>query len=58
MAQEIRLDLMESHTQCLQQLNELDESCLFSLQCTVVIQQQRARWHDNHIKKKSFQKGD
>jgi hypothetical protein len=58
MAQEIGLDLTEAHTQRLQQLNELDEARLFSLQCTTVIQQQRASWHDKHIKKKSFQKGD
>jgi hypothetical protein len=31
---------------------------IFHLQSTVVIQQQRANWHDKHIKKKSFQKGD
>jgi hypothetical protein len=58
MAQEIGLDLTEAHMQRLQQLNELDEAHLFSLQRTTVIQQQRARWHDKHIKKKSFQKGD
>ena len=31
MAQEIGLDLTEEYTQRLQQLNELDEACLFSL---------------------------
>jgi hypothetical protein len=54
MAQKIGLDLTEAHTQRLQELNELDEACLVSLQRTTVIQQQRASWHDKHIKKKSF----
>jgi hypothetical protein len=58
MAQEIGLDLTEAHKQCLQQLNELEEACLSTLEHTVVIQQQRANWHDKHIKNKSFQKGD
>jgi hypothetical protein len=58
MAQEIGLDLTEAHKQCLQQLNELDEACMSTLQRTTVIQQQRASWHDKHIKKKYFQKGD
>jgi hypothetical protein len=49
---------MEAHTQCLQQLNELYEAHMFSLQRTIIIQQQRASWNDKHIKRKSFQKGD
>jgi hypothetical protein len=58
MAQEIGLDLTEAHKQRLQQLNELDEARMSALERTTVIQQQRANWHDKHIKKKSFQKGD
>jgi hypothetical protein len=58
MAQEIGLDLTEAHKQCLQQLNELDEARMSTLEHTAVIQQQRENWHDKHIKKKSFQKGD
>jgi hypothetical protein len=58
MAQEIGLDLTTTHKQCLQQLNELDEACLSVVECTTVIQQQRVAWHDKHIKKKSFKKGD
>jgi len=47
MAQEIGLDLTEAHKQCLEQLNELDEACLFALQHTTFIQKQRASWHNN-----------
>jgi hypothetical protein len=36
----------------------LDEACLSVVEHTTVIQQQRVTWHDKHIKKKSFKKGD
>jgi hypothetical protein len=36
----------------------LDEACLSVVDRTVVIQRQRETWHDKHIKKKSFKKGD
>jgi hypothetical protein len=39
MAQEIGLDLTKAHKQCLQKLNELDESHLFVVDCTTIIQQ-------------------
>jgi hypothetical protein len=58
MAQEIGLDLTTAHKQGLQQLNELDEACLSFVECTIVIQQQRAAWHGKHMKKKSFKKVD
>jgi hypothetical protein len=58
MAQEIRLDLTKEHKQCLQQLNELDEARLSTVEHTTIIQQQRMTWHDKNIKKKSFKKGD
>jgi hypothetical protein len=58
MAQEIRLDLTKEHKQHLQQLNELDESRLSAVERTTVIQKQRMTWHDNHIYKKLFKKGD
>jgi hypothetical protein len=58
MAQEIGLDLTTTHKQCLQQLNELDEARLSVVECIVFIQKQRAAWHNKHIKKKSFKKGD
>jgi outer membrane phospholipase A len=42
----------------LQQLSELDEKHLDAIHQTIVIQQQRTKWHDRVIKKKLFQKGD
>ena len=57
-AQEVGLDLTEAQTKRLQQINELDEARLLALQWTAIIQQQRGKWHDNLIKKKTFQKGD
>lgn len=36
----------------------MDEMCLSTLQCIDIVQQQRAKWHDHFIKKKTFQKGD
>ena len=58
MAQEIGLDLTKAHKQCLQRLNELDEACVSALKHTTIIQQQRLSWHDKHIEKKLFKKGD
>ena len=56
--QEVGLDLIEAQTKHLQQINELDEARFLSLQQTAIIQQQREKWHDSLIKKKTFQKGD
>jgi hypothetical protein len=58
MAQEIGLNLTEEHKQCLKRLNELDEARLSIVECTAVIQRHRSTWHNKHIKKKSFKKGD
>ena len=52
------LDLTEAQARRIQQINELDEIKLLALQRTMIIQQQWAKWHDNLIKKKVFQKGD
>jgi hypothetical protein len=58
MAQEIGLDLTKAHKHRLQQLNELDESRMSIVERTTIIQQHRTTWHDKHIKKQSFKKGD
>jgi hypothetical protein len=58
MAKEIGLDLTKAHKQRLQQLKELDEACMYVVEHMTIIQQQRTTWHDKHIKKKSFKKGD
>eukprot|EP00253_Pinus_taeda_P018125 PITA_18125 len=42
----------------LQQLQELDEKRLEAVHQTMMIQQQRSRWHDRTIKQKQFQKGN
>jgi hypothetical protein len=39
-------------------LNELDEIRQDSIQWTILVQNQRSKWHDNFIKKKHFQPGD
>lgn len=57
-AQEVGLNLNEAQINRLQQINELDEIKLSSLQHAALIQQQREKWHDALIKKKIFHRGD
>ena len=52
------LDLKEAQAKRLQQINELDEIRLSALQHTMLIQKQRAKWHDALIKEKIFHEGD
>ena len=40
------------------QLSELHEKCLATVDQTILIQQQRSNWHDRFIKKKVFYEGD
>jgi hypothetical protein len=40
------------------QLNELDEIRKDAIQRTILVQNQRSKWHDKFIKKKHFQPGD
>ena len=56
--QEVGLDLTKAQIKRLQQINELYEARLLALQRTTIIQQQRSKWHDNLIKKKTLQEGD
>ena len=42
----------------LQQINELDEIWISTLQHTALIQHQREKWHDALIKKNIFHEGD
>jgi hypothetical protein len=51
------MDLTEAQQHRLNQINELDEFCQSSIQQTDIIQCQRAKWHDQFIKKKKFVKG-
>jgi hypothetical protein len=52
------MDLSKAQQQRLAQLNELDESIQEVIHQTTLIQQQRTRWHDKLIKKKTFKLGD
>jgi len=54
----VNLDLNDSQTARLQQLQELDEKRLDAIHQTTLVQQQRTRWHERTIKQKQFQKGD
>jgi len=56
--QEVGLDLSKEKINRLQQINELDEIRLSTLQNIALIQQQRAKWHDGLIKNKFFHEGD
>eukprot|EP00253_Pinus_taeda_P035512 PITA_35512 len=57
-AQEVGLDLSEAQINRLQQINELDEIRLSTLQNTALIQQKRAKWLDALIKNKVFHEVD
>ena len=52
------LDLSGSQRQRVMQLNELGQICQYSLQRTMLVQYQRAHWHDQFIKKKHFKPRD
>eukprot|EP00253_Pinus_taeda_P008815 PITA_08815 len=54
----VNLDLTDAQTARLQQLQELDEKRLEAIHQTMMIQQQRSKWHDKTIKQKQFQKGN
>jgi hypothetical protein len=55
---QLGIDLSEAQKQRIAQLNELDEIRQDAVQHTVLVQEQRARWHDKFIKKKVFKPGD
>jgi hypothetical protein len=58
LAAELGLDLSEAQKQRVMQLNELGEMRQDALQRTILVQNQRSKWHDKYIKKKHFQPGD
>jgi hypothetical protein len=57
-ALQVGLDLSKSQQHRLDQINELDEIHQAAIQQTALVQQQRAKWHDEFIKKKKFREGD
>ena len=60
MAAQLGLNLSEAKKQRILQLNELDEIRENALQHTILVQEQRTKWHDKSIKKKKkkFKQGD
>lgn len=57
-AAELGLYLDEAQKKRALQLNELDEIRQDAIQRTILVQNQRSKWHDKFIKKKHFQLGD
>ena len=57
-ALEANMDLIEAQKDRLNQLNELNEKCVFSIHHTSVIQHQRSKRHDRFIKKNMFHEGN
>jgi hypothetical protein len=55
---ELGLNLDEAQKQRALQLNELDEIRQDAIQQTILVQNQRSKWHDKFIKKKHFQPSD
>jgi hypothetical protein len=55
---QLGMDLNEAQKQRLLQLKKIDEIRQDALQRTTLIQEQRTKWHDKYIKKKSFHPGD
>ena len=58
MGAQLGLDLSEAQQQRILQLNELDETRENALQHTILVQEQRTKWHDKLIRKKQFKQGD
>ena len=52
MVVELGMNLEEAHKQRVSQINELDEIRQDVLQRTMLIQNQRKKWHDKFIKQK------
>jgi hypothetical protein len=57
-ATELGLNLDEAQKQRALQLNELDEIKKDAIQWTILVQNQRIKWHDKFIKKKHLYPGD
>jgi hypothetical protein len=57
-ATKLGLNLDEAQKQQALQLNELDEIRQDAIQWTILVQNQRSKWHDKFTKKKHFQPSD
>ena len=58
MAVQLGMNLSEAQKHRMDQLNELDEIRQDAILRTDLVQHQRTKWHDPHIKERKFQKGD
>jgi hypothetical protein len=58
LATDLGIDLSEAQKERIMQLNQLEEMRQASFEHKILIQQQRAHWHDKYIKKKQFKIGD
>ena len=52
MAAQLGLDLSKAQQLRILQLNELDETRENALQHTILVKEQRTKWHDKFIRKK------
>jgi hypothetical protein len=55
---ELGLNLDEAQNKQALQLNELDKIRQDAIQRTILVQNQRSKWHEKFIKKKHFEPGD
>ena len=55
---QLGMDLSQAQHSLLEQLNELNELLLSSIERTSIVQQQWTKWHDQLIKTKYFKEGD
>jgi hypothetical protein len=58
LAVDLGTNISEAQKERIMQLNQLDEMRQEAIEHNILIQQQRAHWHDNFIKKKPFKVGD
>ena len=58
MVAQLGMNLEEAQKQRIMQINELDKIRQDALQCTMLVQGQRKKWHDKLIKQKEFQTSD
>ena len=58
LAADLGVELSEAQKERIMQLNQLEEMIQATVEQTILVQQQRAQWHDKFIKKKQFKVGD
>ena len=58
LAGDVGVEISEAQKDRIMQLNQLYEMRQVAIEQKIMVQQQRAQWHDNFIKKKQFKVGD